>query len=327
MATVTKTLTHYVTVTSQRVTSDIRITFEDALKNGLIDETRGTFKEPKTGEIMPLEEAFNRGILELPSERVTETSEEISAYPTETFTKTIRRTIITHTEEPSPSPEGESPTKETPKVESLSPEKTSFVTSFEYKPKEEEPELTRGREPLKPKVSAEEPDTRPSVVAFQLGKPETQKIPEEFASPTEQVTISTRMLEETDDERSRDYITTVKGIVNPKTRELLTMAEAIRLGILNIESAQYTDVRSGKLMNLPDAVSKGLIDDDFVNRVTESCGIIDLKTGVELTLIEAIQKGLFDPDKGHFLDPKNGRPITFAEAVRMGVITEDGVRR
>ncbi|XP_076364796.1 plectin-like isoform X2 [Tachypleus tridentatus] len=165
----------------------------------------------------------------------------------------------------------------------------------------------------------------------------TTKIPEDTIEKpkkryldTTAVTIKkikpTKMLEETDDERSRDYITTVKGIVNPKTRELLTMAEAIRLGILNIESAQYTDVRSGKLMNLPDAVSKGLIDDDFVNRVTESCGIIDLKTGVELTLIEAIQKGLFDPDKGHFLDPKNGRPITFAEAVRMGVITEDGVR-
>ncbi|XP_022236398.1 uncharacterized protein LOC106476963, partial [Limulus polyphemus] len=135
----------------------------------------------------------------------------------------------------------------------------------------------------------------------------------------------TRTLKEADDETSKDCITTVKGIVNPTTRELLTMAEAITLGILNIKTGQYTDLRSGKNMNLPDAVSKGLVDDDFMNRITESCGIVDLKTGIELTLIEAIQKGLFDPEKGHFLHPKDGRAISVDEAVRMGVITESKV--
>ncbi|XP_022258337.1 titin homolog, partial [Limulus polyphemus] len=94
MATVTKTVTRYVTVTSQGKTSDVKITFQDAMRNGLIDEIHGTFKEPNNGEIMPLEEAINRGILGLTSEWPTKSSQEIPKSPTEIHTTRFHRTTI-----------------------------------------------------------------------------------------------------------------------------------------------------------------------------------------------------------------------------------------
>ncbi|XP_022239565.1 microtubule-actin cross-linking factor 1-like isoform X12 [Limulus polyphemus] len=163
----------------------------------------------------------------------------------------------------------------------------------------------------------------------------TRKPSEDLSSPQKRLagtsmTIkevrSTRRLEKTDQVPSFEYVTAVRGIANPKTGELLTMTEAIKLGILNINTGQYTDLRTDKRMNLQDAVSKGLIDGDFVNRITEVCGIIDVKTGIELTLIEAIQKGLFDPDKGTFIDPKQRIPITIDEAIHCGIVREDKVQ-
>ncbi|XP_076320048.1 microtubule-actin cross-linking factor 1, isoforms 1/2/3/4/5-like isoform X3 [Tachypleus tridentatus] len=138
---------------------------------------------------------------------------------------------------------------------------------------------------------------------------------------------NTKRLEKTDQVPSTEYIIAVRGIANPKTGELLTMTEAIKLGILNINTGQYTDLRTDKRMSLQDAVSKGLIDGDFVNRITEVCGINDVKTGIELTLIEAIQKELFDPDKGTFIDPKQRIPITIDEAIHCGIIREDKVQK
>ncbi|XP_067121193.1 microtubule-actin cross-linking factor 1, isoforms 1/2/3/4/5-like isoform X3 [Centruroides vittatus] len=66
-AVVTKTVTKVIP-SDQEIDSEVKITFQDAMKEGLINETEGTFKNPITGEILPLEEAINTGLLGLTSQ-------------------------------------------------------------------------------------------------------------------------------------------------------------------------------------------------------------------------------------------------------------------
>lgn len=65
LQTVTKTVKRYVTVTntsaSQR--SETIITFAEAVKRGLIDETTQTFTDPTTGTVFPIQQALDEGLL------------------------------------------------------------------------------------------------------------------------------------------------------------------------------------------------------------------------------------------------------------------------
>ncbi|XP_035227819.1 dystonin-like, partial [Stegodyphus dumicola] len=62
---ITKTTTRYVTVASRSFGTDLKITFDEAYERGLIDENRGTFKHPYSGNIMPIEEAISKGYLSI----------------------------------------------------------------------------------------------------------------------------------------------------------------------------------------------------------------------------------------------------------------------
>ncbi|XP_026332692.1 microtubule-actin cross-linking factor 1, isoforms 1/2/3/5 isoform X13 [Hyposmocoma kahamanoa] len=65
LQTVTKTVKRYVTVTntgaSQR--AETIITFAEAVKRGLIDETTQTFTDPTTGTVFPIQQALDDGLL------------------------------------------------------------------------------------------------------------------------------------------------------------------------------------------------------------------------------------------------------------------------
>lgn len=66
--TVTKTIKRYVTITSSGVTtSDIKMTFGEAVRQGLIDETNQTFRDPDTGRVLPVQDAVDEGLIGFPS--------------------------------------------------------------------------------------------------------------------------------------------------------------------------------------------------------------------------------------------------------------------
>ncbi|PSN48676.1 hypothetical protein C0J52_04770, partial [Blattella germanica] len=62
--TVTKTVKRYVTITSSGVTtSDIKMTFGEAIRRGLIDEINQTFTDPDSGRLLSVQEAMNEGLI------------------------------------------------------------------------------------------------------------------------------------------------------------------------------------------------------------------------------------------------------------------------
>lgn len=65
LQTVTKTVKRYVTVTNTSASQrpDTIITFAEAVKRGLIDETTQTFTDPSTGTVFPIQQALDEGLL------------------------------------------------------------------------------------------------------------------------------------------------------------------------------------------------------------------------------------------------------------------------
>lgn len=63
LQTVTKTVKRYVTVTNTQQRSETMVTFAEAIKRGLIDENKQTFMDPSTGTIMPIQQALDQGLL------------------------------------------------------------------------------------------------------------------------------------------------------------------------------------------------------------------------------------------------------------------------
>lgn len=62
--TVTKTIKRYVTITSSGVTtSDIKMTFGEAIRRGLIDETNQTYRDPDTGRVLSVQDAVNERLI------------------------------------------------------------------------------------------------------------------------------------------------------------------------------------------------------------------------------------------------------------------------
>lgn len=73
--TVTKTVKRYVTYTDTGMSpkSEITITFSEAIRRGLIDETSQTFTDPTSGTIIPIEQALHEGLVcfDTPAEKHT----------------------------------------------------------------------------------------------------------------------------------------------------------------------------------------------------------------------------------------------------------------
>merc|ERR1712066_902131 len=76
-ATVTQTVKRYIQVSSAESDSNA-ITFQDALRRGLIDDATGIFTHPDTGKELLLDEAIHLGLLKLSPSSSTKSSPVIS---------------------------------------------------------------------------------------------------------------------------------------------------------------------------------------------------------------------------------------------------------
>lgn len=95
-----------------------------------------------------------------------------------------------------------------------------------------------------------------------------------------------------------DDIINALGIMHPKTGEILTVGEAIRLRVLDVRTgriATQPDSKSG-WVDIEHAVEKGLVDKALADKLLGPCVVGD--NGPQMTLLEAIQKELLDAERG-----------------------------
>ena len=115
---------------------------------------------------------------------------------------------------------------------------------------------------------------------------------------------------------------TITGVINPRTKEEISLYDATNLGIIDNTSGVYANILTGERVPIPVAINNGLIKVEFVKtkkskEETSSVGVITIETTKEkqsyivtsvmdadkktsLTIDEAILKGIFNEETGKY---------------------------
>lgn len=144
------------------------------------------------------------------------------------------------------------------------------------------------------------------------------------------------------------------GIVDPKTKQPLTVAQSVEKGLLKKEKAfqlltkQITDGGiihhvSGMRLSVNDAMKHGLIDQDLCNELTKAEAVclqdyVHPVTKEKLPLPQAVLLGLLSPEfqrkvqeiqarSGSVLDPASGQRLALCQAVKKGLLPEQVVEK
>ncbi|RVE46943.1 hypothetical protein evm_008422 [Chilo suppressalis] len=134
-----------------------------------------------------------------------------------------------------------------------------------------------------------------------------------------------------------------KGIYNeitglfmdPQTGKKYTLAEAIKMNLIDPNSVHVQDNRMGKWdkITLPESLQTGVIDDKTgkIKNINNENEEINLRKAFEIGLLvdskapislqRALHQGLYDDTTGKICDPTTNRKITVHEAIRRSVIS------
>lgn len=137
---------------------------------------------------------------------------------------------------------------------------------------------------------------------------------------------------------------TITGVIDPRTKQRLTVFQAMAQGILDQANGTYTDPTTGKSMPIPEAIHRGLItvdtrenlpnghsaDDGFSpmrntleTQIFPVAGVIDPRTGEWISVKEAVSLGILDPKSGKYKNIVTGEECDLLEAVKNGYLVVD----
>lgn len=289
--TVTKTVRKYITTlqTGEVVTRDYKISYEEALSNGLIDETKNEFTDPDSGMTMSIEEAIEQSLLSSDACRhVTHSSRECTPNSTRT---TFESTITASIDDVSRSRRSESPPRAIGTVTTIITKEIAPRASST--PTKEMSSITMTITPSSTIdtasfVSDSSPSTMEKTLSFTKVDESTKLMSE--------VTSQTSRLEET---HVTSYADVPKSFLGDETQEMETdMATS---------STPHTSQRS--------EVTKFIENE----RGSTDKRVFELPTD-GWSLAEAIDRKLFDPTTGLFIIPGTDRLVSFEECIKLQII-------
>lgn len=251
----------------------------DALNSGLIDSNAATYKNPKTGNVMPIAEAIETGDL------VIKHPGTIQSVTTSVDTVTTLHTVTTKT--------------------------LGILSGYALKD----------------------------------------------ANTVEKISTGERMTIE--EARENGIIVDESEVKNTTA---LTFTEALDKGLVHLESGTYTDPSSGKEITIQDALKSGILSGDAgfekqegslatetveglsISEVIEATekeeisfkealekNVIDPKSVIydvpsksTMTIENAVEKGIIDPKTGKIKDESSGKSINLKEAAKKGLIAVVG---
>jgi len=149
----------------------------------------------------------------------------------------------------------------------------------------------------------------------------------------------------------REAVTySVLSIRDPASSEKMSVAEALRRGVINQDAGRYvTDLRSGDSISIPAAIDRGFLEVQVIDKkilepvpqmvhVTDSrsrrgkeeveaedglvvTGVYDATLGRQLTLDEAVMNGSIDLTTGVYVNSATGKKYPLADAIKHGYLS------
>lgn len=113
----------------------------------------------------------------------------------------------------------------------------------------------------------------------------------------------------------------IKSIVDTRTGEMITLADALTGGLIKIEGA-YRDMLKAEEIPIPQAVEKGLITSVTQKTIFDIDGFKDPVSGEYISLNAALLKGLISSKSGgtFTVDLTAGKTVSLSEAEEQGYI-------
>ena len=122
----------------------------------------------------------------------------------------------------------------------------------------------------------------------------------------------------------------VTEVVDGRTGKTLSLDKAIKAGIFDPRKGEVIDITTGEHLPVQKAVTKGLVkvastsptDPSTEKPVFSISAVKDAKTGKKLSAEEAIKAGILDTDKNLFTDTLTGETISLADAIKKNLVFE-----
>lgn len=113
----------------------------------------------------------------------------------------------------------------------------------------------------------------------------------------------------------------IKSIIDTRTGEMITLADALANGIIKVEGT-YRDMLKVEELSIPQAVEKGLITSVMQKTIFDIDGFKDPVSGEYISLNAALLKGLISSKSGgtFTIDLKTGKTVSLNEAEEQGYI-------
>ncbi|XP_069355680.1 microtubule-actin cross-linking factor 1, isoforms 1/2/3/4/5 isoform X12 [Maniola hyperantus] len=259
LQTVTKTVKRYVTVTNTNTSrkSETIVTFAEAIRRGLIDETTQTFTDPTTGIVFSIQQALDEGLLGVDQNepRIVRLSDRVS-----------KKDLVPG------------------QVVELKITKKSFIKDMPSSP---ESKLQHDNRP--------ETDKSPDYSIRESVQPREEVTREirtvTLTSVTSDPSVTSHTIKKNTIELPRGGWTLKESIqqnlfdpetgmfIIPGTDRVLDLQEAVKLNIINSESALVLDTKSKKQLPLRKALDVHLIDS--TGHYKHVTGILTMKEAIE----------------------------------------------
>ncbi|CAK1543368.1 unnamed protein product [Leptosia nina] len=260
--TVTKTVKRYVTVTNTSETniSETIITFSEAIRRGLIDENTQTFTDPTTGTVFPIQQALDEGLLGVDQNdpRIARISDRVTRkdlIPGQVVELKITKKSFIKELPPSP----ESKLKEDDRPETV--KSPDFMS---------ESKVHKETSRMKSSASA---GIEPTVTSLTIKK-NTIELPRGGWSLKEAI--------------QQNLFNPINGLfVIPGTDRVLDLQEALKLDIINSESAYVIDQKTKTEFTLHRAIQRHIIDNN--GQYKQANGKITMRDALDQKLIVFVQ--------------------------------------
>lgn len=136
---------------------------------------------------------------------------------------------------------------------------------------------------------------------------------------------------------------TIVGVVDPKSKQKMSVFQAMSKGILDLANGTFTDPSTKETMTIPEAIHRGFIQVDFSENLTNgddpdgfnplrNCldtrvfpvsGVIDPRTGEFIGVRQAVNAGILNPKTGKYKNIVTGEEVDFMEAIQNGYLVVD----
>ncbi|PZC72954.1 hypothetical protein B5X24_HaOG210326 [Helicoverpa armigera] len=267
LQTVTKTVKRYVTVTNTSGTqrSETIITFAEAIRRGLIDENTQTFTDPTTGTVFPIQQALDEGLVgvEKNEPRVVHISDRVSKkdlVPGQVVE--LKITKKSYIKDLPPSPEGKVQ-RDSSRPETV---KSPDFAIHEMQPREGMVQEIRT-------ITSKSVVSEPTVTSMTIKK-NTIELPRGGWTLKEAI-------------QQNLFDPTTGMFIIPGTDRVLDLEEAIKINIVNGDSANVVDPKSRKEVPLYRALESRIIDS--TGHYKHKTEIITMKEAIERRFITFIQ--------------------------------------